>query len=112
MIGTAAVTAGHGFDITDEGFYLLSYRWWRADLYTYTGVQYLYGPIFQGLGYSIAALRLVRLATITGASAVFGWAFMSWLRQRRPRAPASRLWKSPAPPSSSRAAAWPTAGFR
>lgn len=92
-IAAAAITAGHGFDVTDEGFYLLSYRWWSTALYTYTGVQYLYGPLFEGLGYSIAALRLLRLATIVGASAVFGWTFMGWLRQRRPRAPATRLWE-------------------
>ena len=91
--GAAALTANRGFDITDEGFYLLSYRWWHANLRTFTGVQYIYGPVFQGLGYSIADLRLVRLVTVLAANLIFGWAFMRWLRQRRPDAPPSRLWE-------------------
>jgi hypothetical protein len=91
--GAAALTANRGFDITDEGFYLLSYRWWHTNLRTFTGVQYIYGPVFQALGYNIADLRLVRRLTVLAANLVFGWAFMRWLRVRRPDAPASRLWE-------------------
>src|SRR5262245_63952104 len=38
-IGAVALSANHGFDISDEGFYLLSYRWWRVTLRTFTGIQ-------------------------------------------------------------------------
>jgi hypothetical protein len=92
-IAAAIVAAGHGFDITDEGFYLLSYRWWNVGQWNFTGAHYLYGPIFQALNYNIAALRLVRLGTIIATYLAFGWAFMSWLRLRRPAATASRLWE-------------------
>lgn len=90
---TAIVTATHGFDTTDEGFYLLSYRWWQENPRNFSGVQYLYGPVFDLLGRDIAALRIFRLLTVLTAGAVFGWSFMRWLRLRRPAAPASRLWE-------------------
>ncbi len=92
---TAAVrTAGHGLDISDESYYLLSYRWWDTNLYTYTGAQYFYGPVFELLGYDIAGLRVFRLLTVVGTHAVFGWTFMRWLRERRPAAPSSRWWEA------------------
>jgi hypothetical protein len=90
----AAVTAGQGLDSTDEGFYLLSYRWWDTDFRTFTGAQFVYGPLFELLGHNIAALRLVRLLTILGANVAFGWTFMRWLRLRRPNAAATRWWEA------------------
>lgn len=92
-VTVVAVSAGTGFDITDEGFYLLSYRWWDTNLRTFSAVQYIYGPVFEALGYNIAWLRLFRLTTIVVTLAAFGWTFMRWLRLRRPNAPASRLWE-------------------
>jgi hypothetical protein len=89
----AVLTAGHGLDITDEGYYLLSYRWWNTNLYTYTGAQYFYGPVFQLLGYDIAGLRLFRLLTVIVAHTVFGWAFLRWLRGHRPSATPSIWWE-------------------
>lgn len=86
--------AGHGLDLTDEGFYLLSYRWWNADHRTFTGAQYLYGPVFALLGHDIAALRIFRLGTVLIAHLLFGLAFMGWLRPRRPAAPPTRLWEA------------------
>lgn len=83
----------HGFDISDEGYYLLAYRWWSVNHRTFTGSQYLYGPVFQLLRYDIARLRLFRLFTIVGTHGLFGVAFMQWLRLRRPRAPRSVLWE-------------------
>jgi hypothetical protein len=89
----AMLTAGHGFESTDEGFYLLSYRWWNTNLYTYSGFQYVYGPVFQLLGYDIAGMRVLRLLTVLATVGVFGWSFMRWLRPRRPSAPASVWWE-------------------
>ena len=86
------LTRAHGFDISDEGSYVLSYRWWDADTRNFTGAQYLYGPVFEALDYSLGALRLVRLGTVLGAHAVFGWAFVSWLRTRWPSLLPTRAW--------------------
>lgn len=92
---TAAVlTAGRGFDLTDEGLYLLSYRWWDSHHRTFTGAQYVYGPVFAALGYDIAGLRLFRLATVVATHLAFGWSFMRWLRPRRRSAHPSRLWEA------------------
>ena len=90
----AGVTASHGLDSSDEGFYLLSYRWWNTELRTFTGAQFVYGPVFELLGHNIAGLRLVRLLTIIAANAAFGWTFMRWLRLRRPNAAATRWWEA------------------
>ena len=90
----AGMTASHGLDSTDEGFYLLSYRWWNTELRTFTGAQFVYGPVFELLGHNIAGLRLVRLLTIIAANAAFGWTFMRWLRLRRPNAAATRWWEA------------------
>src|SRR5450759_2478425 len=89
----AGMTASHGLDSTDEGFYLLSYRWWNTEVRTFTGAQFVYGPVFELLGHNIAGLRLVRLLTIIAANAAFGWTFMRWLRLRRPNAAATRWWE-------------------
>jgi hypothetical protein len=102
LVATAAwavpvvLTRSHGFDISDEGSYVLAYRWWDADTRNFTGAQYLYGPLFEAVGYSIGALRLIRLATVLGAHLLFGWAFVSWLRTRYPSALPSRAWAAAA----------------
>jgi hypothetical protein len=92
-IGAAARSTGHGFDLTDEGYYLLSYRWWSTHYRNFTGAQYLYGPVFQALGYSIAGLRVFRLFTQIAAHGVLAYTFMRWLRERRPNAPRTLLWE-------------------
>ena len=87
-------TVGHGFDTTDEGYYLLSYTWWDSNPLALTGMQYIYGPIFQLLGHDITSLRIFRLVTVIAGHAFFGWSFMRWLRVRRPAAPKTRLWEA------------------
>lgn len=92
-IGAAARSTGHGFDTSDEGYYLLSYRWWSTHFRNFTGAQYLYGPVFQALGYSIAGLRIFRLFTQVAVHGVLGFTLMRWLRERRPNAPPTWLWE-------------------
>jgi hypothetical protein len=94
--GWAAVVvlcADRGLDITDEGFYLLSYRWWDTALRTFTGAQFIYGPVFELLAWDIRALRLARLAGILVTHLVFGLSLMRWLRLRRPSAPPTFGWE-------------------
>ncbi|MGW7679910.1 hypothetical protein ACWGID_04170 [Kribbella sp. NPDC054772] len=90
---TAARAAREGFDITDEGYYLLSYRWWDSNPLALTGVQYLYGPVFEWFGYNIVALRVFRLVTVVLVHLGFGYSFMRWLRGRRPGMPPTKLWE-------------------
>ncbi|MEU8223197.1 hypothetical protein [Kribbella sp. NPDC048915] len=91
---TAGRAANEGFDVTDEGYYLLSYRWWDSNPIALTGVQYLYGPLFEWFGYDIVQLRLFRLVTVVLVHVAFGYSFMRWLRGRRPGAPSTRLWEA------------------
>jgi hypothetical protein len=92
-VSVVVATIDHGFAVNDEGYYLLMYRWWDSSAPNFTGVQYVYGPVFELLGYSIPALRVVRLLTVVGGHMAFGWAFMTWLRTRRPQAPATLWWE-------------------
>ncbi len=91
---TAGRAANEGFDITDEGYYLLSYRWWNSNPLALTGVQYLYGPVFEWFGYDIVKLRFFRLFTVVVVHLLFGYSFMRWLRGRRPGLPPTRLWEA------------------
>ncbi|HZX04457.1 hypothetical protein [Kribbella sp.] len=93
-IVTMALVAGKGFDVTDEGYYLLSYRWWQSNPLALSGVQYLYGPVFQVFGYSIVKLRLFRLLTVVVVHLLFGYSFMRWLRGRRPGMPPTKLFEA------------------
>src|SRR4051812_19194686 len=64
------LSRGHGFDVSDEGSYVLSYRWWDSDARNFNGAQYLYGPVFEALDYSVAGLRVVRLVSVLATHAV------------------------------------------
>ena len=77
------LVADRGLDLTDEGFYLLSYRWWDTNLRNFTAAQYVYGPVFELLDFDIVRLRLFRVVTVLVASGFFGWAFARWLSVRR-----------------------------
>lgn len=83
-VSAAIAMSNRGFDITDEGFYVLSYRWWGSNPLSFTGAQYLYGPVFDFLGESIPLLRLFRLVTVVAITASFAAAFTNWLRNRYP----------------------------
>lgn len=89
-----ARASGRTFDYADDGFYLLSYRWWNVEYRNFTGVQFLYGPVFSLLGRNVAGLRLFRLGTVLATHAALGWNFARWARLRRPHAPATGWWEA------------------
>lgn len=78
--GAAVAMSGRGLDVTDEGFYLLSYRWWASNSYTFTGVQYVFGPLYQALGYDAQLLRLSRVVLVLAAHLALGVGAASWIR--------------------------------
>ncbi|RNL79065.1 hypothetical protein [Nocardioides marmorisolisilvae] len=81
-VGAATLMSDRGLDTSDEGFYLLSYRWWDSTPRVFTGVQYIYGPVLDAVGDSVPALRLVRLVSVIALHATLGWAVVTWLRAR------------------------------
>lgn len=85
-VGVAVYVSGRGLGLGNEGFYLLAYRNWSTKPRTFTGAQYLYGPLLEVLGDDIGLLRLCRLALVLAAHAVFAVAFVRWLREERPQA--------------------------
>lgn len=85
-VAVAVYVSGRGLGAPDEAFYLLAYRRWAENPRTFTGAQYLYGPLFDLLGNDIGLLRLCRLALVLGVHLVFAVAFVRWLRFERPAA--------------------------
>ena len=83
----AVLTSDRGLDLTDEGAYLLSYRWWGDGIRSSSGVHYLYGPLFDGLGHDVSNLRVFRLVSVLGAHLVLAHAAVRWLGLRFRSAP-------------------------
>ena len=92
-VAAALMMAGRGFDVTDEGFYVLSYRWWDSTPRVFTGVQYLYGPVFGLLGWSIPGLRVVRVLD-RRASVLLGAQPRRAQVRRQPRGGTEAAWRS------------------
>ncbi len=92
-VGAAVSMAGRGFSGGNEGFYLFAYRSWSTSPRTYIGAQYLYGPVFQLLGYDVERLRWFRVLTLLLTAGMLGWSFMRWLRTQRPQAPPTARWE-------------------
>ena len=81
-IVSSLLAAGHGLDLTDESFYLVTYRWWDTYQPTFTGTQYLFGPLFEALGHRIDHLRAARLSLHVMANAYLALALVSWVSHR------------------------------
>lgn len=90
---TAMAMSGRGFGGPTESYYALSYEFRSENPRTFTGNQYVYGPIYDLLGESLPALRVFRVVTILGANAFLGVTFMRWLRTQRPGAPDTLWWE-------------------
>lgn len=80
-VASAVVMSTRGVDLTDESFYLLSYRWWDSNPRNFSGAQYLFGPVFEALGHDVASLRLARLVLLLAAHGVFVLALRDHLRR-------------------------------
>lgn len=84
VLGTLVWASGRGFDLTDEGFVLLSYSDPAATPADFSQfavlVDLLLGPLEPG----IAGYRLLRLVSLAGAAAVLGWTFHGFCRARLP----------------------------
>ncbi len=91
-VTSAVVMSTRGIDLTDESFYLLSYRWWDSNPRNFSGAQYLFGPVFEALGHDVPRLRLARLVLLLAAHGVFVLALRDHLR-RTARPPWS--WSTP-----------------
>ena len=81
---TAILLAGRGLGKGNEGYYLLSYTYWDRNLRTFSGTQYLFGPVFDLLGNDISSLRILRALLVLVVHIAFAVAFMRWLRLQRP----------------------------
>jgi hypothetical protein len=92
-ITIVVLLADRGLGRGNEGFYLLSYEYWDRNLRTFTGAQYLFGPLFDLTGQNVAVLRVVRLALMVAIHIFFGVSFARWLRLRRPLTPPGPLWE-------------------
>lgn len=68
-----------GFDITDEGAYLLGYRYPEENLIALSSADLILGKVFGVLSPGIVGYRLVRLALTLLASVVFAWGLVRWL---------------------------------
>lgn len=65
------LVADRGFDLTDEGFYLLSME--RPERYEFTSTLfgYVLHPLYQGVGGSVAALRVANIVLTFGTCGLF-----------------------------------------
>ena len=64
LVWLAWTAAPRGVDFTDEGIYLVSYRYYRNPEMVYNGAPALFGPLFQLVGYSVVSLRKIKLVLV------------------------------------------------
>jgi uncharacterized membrane protein YuzA (DUF378 family) len=93
-VAASLVSARHGLDLTDESFYLASYRWWSTSTLTFSGAQYVVGPLFEAFGYDVPLLRLTKVALLLALHADLGLRLLAWLSRARqqPLPRSTRAW--------------------
>ena len=64
--------ASRGLDLTDEGIYLITYRWYQHPELTFTSSSAIFGPLFRLFGWNVAALRIIKLVLILVTSYFLG----------------------------------------
>lgn len=80
-----------GFDITDEGFYLLSYSYPAEYAVSSTGFHLLVSKILPASQVSVVGYRLASLISALFTAGIFSWGFRRWLIARQGTAPSSLL---------------------
>jgi hypothetical protein len=73
QIGLFIWMAGHGLDLTDESYYLLSYQHWRDVTATATFFGAYFDLPFRWLGGDVAAMRMFGLALLVTAGGFLTW---------------------------------------
>jgi hypothetical protein len=89
LVGCVVVclrASSRGLDLTDEGIYLITYRWYRYPELTFTSSSAIFGPLFELFGWSVAALRVIKLVLVLATSALLGIMSQRFLRSRLPAA--------------------------
>jgi hypothetical protein len=69
-----------GFDITDEGAYLLAYRYPDAPITPLTSFDLIVGTLLGALNPGIVTYRTARLVVTLLSSYAFAWGLVKWLR--------------------------------
>lgn len=81
VIGFLVWASDKGFDITDEGFYLLASQF-PMDVSMWTGMFYLYtSGLYSIAGHSVIILRLFGIVLMIGSSAILFYGLYRLLRQ-------------------------------
>ena len=77
------MATGRGIDVTDEGIYLVSYRWYRHPELVFNGAPALLGPLFQLVHWNVAWLRRMKLLLSLSSGLGLGLAVLAWVRRAR-----------------------------
>lgn len=77
------VSARHGVDLTDESFYLASYRWWSESTLAFSGAQYVVGPLFQAFGYDVPLLRVAKVVVLVALHLDLALCLLGWIGRLR-----------------------------
>lgn len=83
LVWLAWTAAPRGVDFTDEGIYLVSYRYYRNPEMVYNGAPALFGPLFDLLGYSVVSLRRLKLVLVLVCGVGLGVATAMFVRPDR-----------------------------
>ena len=82
LLWLAWIASARGVDFTDEGIYLVSYRYYRSPQMVYNGAPAFFGPLFQLVGYSVVWLRRIKILLVVASGLGLGWATATFVRRR------------------------------
>jgi hypothetical protein len=82
LVWLAWTASARGVDFTDEGIYLVSYRYYRSPQMVYNGAAAFFGPLFQLVGYSVVWLRRIKIVLVLACGLGLGWATATFARAR------------------------------